>query len=249
MKTAGSRLYAALAVALLGLAALKALGLSAAAAPLLGGTPAYAASGQDKSAAKSAKPASPKADAHAPEKADKAEDGPAAEPAPKPAPAPACPPPTLADRAGLSHAEIGVLQSLAERREAIEARAAEADLAAKLAAAAEAKVEARINALKALKGEVEDLLGQLDAAEEAQMAGLVGMYEKMKSKDAARILSGLDKDILIEVAARMKPQALAAILADMPDAEAVKLTVMLAQRHARPPEVDARIAAAVAPGG
>ena len=68
----------------------------------------------------------------------------------------------LAKEAGLSPAELQVLQNLGERRGQLDKR--EDDLSTQMAlmAAAEAKVDAKIKALTALKGDVKGLLSQAD---------------------------------------------------------------------------------------
>ena len=57
----------------------------------------------------------------------------------------------------------------------------------------------------------------------------------MKPRDAAAVMATLDDKVRIPVAAKMKDSALAAILSQMPTAEAKKLTESLAQRadHAK----------------
>ncbi len=57
-------------------------------------------------------------------------------------------------------------------------------------------------------------------------------YERMKPRDAARIFEVLDEDILIPVAAGMRTQALAGVLAEMAPEKARALTVALANRQA-----------------
>jgi flagellar motility protein MotE (MotC chaperone) len=56
------------------------------------------------------------------------------------------------------------------------------------------------------------------------------MYETMKPKDAAKIFDRLDLKVLIEVASQIKPQQMAAILAQMSPETAERLTVELASR-------------------
>ena len=51
----------------------------------------------------------------------------------------------------------------------------------------------------------------------------------MKAKSAARIFDRLDVDVLVGVAKRMNPEALAAVLARMDPAVAERVTVELAQ--------------------
>lgn len=152
----------------------------------------------------------------------------------------------LAKEAGLSPAELQVLQSLGVRRGELDKR--EGDLEAQLAlmAAAEAKLDAKIRALNGLKGEVQTLLADADAKQGAEIDRLVKIYEGMKAKDAAPRMMVLDDAVRIPIAGRMKERALSAILAAMPAAEAKKLSESLAKRFTDD-GVRAAAEAAVAP--
>ena len=153
-------------------------------------------------------------------------------PAPTIAPKAVCAPTAaeLARQAGLSPAELQVLQSLGARRGQLDAR--ESDISTQLAlmAAAEAKLDAKIKALNGLKGEVNGLLNQANTREAAEIDRLVKVFEGMKAKDAAPRLANLDDNVRIPIAAKMKERALSAIIAQMPAADAKKLTESLARR-------------------
>src|SRR5438445_3157262 len=91
----------------------------------------------------------------------------------------------LAKEAGLSPAELQVLQNLGARRGQLDQR--EADLSTQLAllAAAEAKLDAKTKVLTQLKTDVQALLNQANGREAAEVDRLVKVYESMKPKDAA----------------------------------------------------------------
>lgn len=150
----------------------------------------------------------------------------------------ACPAVTLAERAGLSRAELSMLSSLAERRRELERRSAELDIRENTMAAAEARLETRVDEIKLVRAEVETLLGQLEGAQQAQVDELVALYETMKPEDAARILPGLDADIRLSVAAGLKDKTLASILGLMTQDEAIGLTMQLARRHGTSTDLD-----------
>lgn len=145
-----------------------------------------------------------------------------------------CAPATLADMAGLSAAEVQVLQALSERREALNARAEQFSTQDELMLAAEQRLNERLAELRALETHVNDLLGQLDEAQETRLASLVDVYQRMRSKDAAEVFNGLDDDVLVQVASRMRQANLAEVMGRMEPARARQLTQMLADR-ARPP--------------
>lgn len=137
----------------------------------------------------------------------------------------------LAKQAGLSPAELQVLQSLGTRRGQLDKR--EDDLSTQLAlmAAAEAKLDAKIMTLNGLKGDVQGLLTQSSTKEAAEVDRLVKVFEGMKAKDAAPRMVVLDDSVRIPIAAKMKERALSAILAQMPAPEAKRLTESLARRY------------------
>ena len=164
-------------------------------------------------------------------------------PPPSVAPRAVCAPTAaeLARQAGLSPAELQMLQSLGARRGQLDARENGLSTQLALMAAAEAKVDAKIRALNGLKGEVQGLLTQSNAKEAAEIDRLVKVFEGMKAKDAAPRLAALDDNVRIPIAAKMKERALSAILSQMPAAESKKLTESLARRYS-----DAQAAAAKA---
>jgi flagellar motility protein MotE (MotC chaperone) len=130
--------------------------------------------------------------------------------------------------AKMSDAELAVLGSLTERREAIDQHAKEIETREQLLTAAEKRVEARIVELKELEAKINKQIAVSDAANEERLKGVVQMYETMKPKDAARIFERLDMGVLVDVTKRMSPRKLSAVLSAMDPAAAQDLTVELA---------------------
>jgi len=155
-------------------------------------------------------------------------------------------PEQLAQQAGISPAELRILQSLAGRRSELDAR--DADLASMLPllAAAEQKLDTKVAALEAVKAEVRVLLGQVSEQEQAESDRMVAVYSAMRPRDAARVFATLDDDVRLPVAAAMRPRALAAIMAQMEPAAARSLTEKLARRFEARQQLAARAAAASA---
>lgn len=145
-----------------------------------------------------------------------------------------CAPATLAEMAGLSQAEVQVLQALGERREALELRGTQLETQDALMLVAEQRLSERLAELRTLETHVNDLLGQLDEAQETRLAALVDVYQRMRAKDAATVFDGLDDGVLVQVASRMRQANLAEVMGRMDPARARALTEMLADR-ARPP--------------
>jgi flagellar motility protein MotE (MotC chaperone) len=165
------------------------------------------------------------------------EKAPAAADAGKDAAAKAAPPPVcapsatdLAREAGLSPAELRVLQSLGQRRGQLDQREQDIDVQLQLLGAAEAKLDAKMKALTGMKGEIQGLLGQADAQKEAEAQRMVLVYSAMKPKDAAARMSVLDDSVRLPIAAKMKERTLSMILANMSPNDAKILTERLANR-------------------
>lgn len=145
-----------------------------------------------------------------------------------------CEAPTLADMAGLSQSEVQVLQALGTRRAELDARGVAMETQDGLMLAAEQRLSERLAELRTLETRVNDLLGQLDQAQEQRLRELVGVYERMRARDAAAVFDGLEDDVLVQVASRMRQANLAEVMGRMDPARARALTQMLADR-ARPP--------------
>jgi len=161
--------------------------------------------------------------------------------APVAKPQPVCAPTAaeLAKEAGLSPAELQVLQSLGERRGVLDQRENDLNTQLALMAAAEAKLDAKVRSLNGLKGEIQGLLTLADQKEAVEIDRLVKVFEGMKPKDAAPRMMVLDDAVRLPIAAKMKERSLSAIIAAMPPAEAKKITENLAKRF-----TDARALAA-----
>jgi flagellar motility protein MotE (MotC chaperone) len=153
-----------------------------------------------------------------------------------------------------SASEVDVVNSLSKRRRELDARDAQLTIQANMIAAAEARVDAKINQLKQLQTQINALVAQRDEAQKQQIASLVKAYSTMKPKDAARIFDNLPDAVLVPVAHDMKSDVLALVLANMNSENAKALTVKLADRLTLPqtndkaPDPAAAPAAAPAPG-
>lgn len=145
-----------------------------------------------------------------------------------------------------SASETEVLTSLSKRRGELDAREAQIKTEANMLAATEARIDAKMTQLKALQTQISALLGQRDAAQEKQLASLVKTYSAMKPKDAARIFDSLSDQVLVPVAADMKSDVLAPVLAAMNPEQAQKLTLRLANKLTLPDTNSTAPAAAAA---
>jgi flagellar motility protein MotE (MotC chaperone) len=130
-----------------------------------------------------------------------------------------------------SETEDRLLEQLSARTKELDAREAELDTRQSVIAAAELRLEAAIKSLQQEK-EAIALSDQGRARDRRDEIGaLSSAYERMKARDAARIFEVLDADILLAVAAGMRTQSLAGVLAEMAPERAKQLTVALANRE------------------
>lgn len=226
------RILPLIGVAAAGVLAINALAGARELPDLLSGAKAFAedAVKSDKGEAAKKSEAKPGAAAATGEATDAAATGVPGAPAAKPQPVCAPTAAELAKEAGLSPAELQVLQSLGERRGQLDQRENDLETQLALMAAAEAKLDAKVKALNGLKAEIQGLLTQADQKEAAEIDRLVKVFEGMKPKDAAPRMVLLDDAVRLPIAAKMKERSLSAIVAAMPPAEAKKLTENLAKR-------------------
>ena len=133
-----------------------------------------------------------------------------------------------------SASEVDVMNSLSKRRRELDVRDSQLTTQANMIAAAEARVDAKINQLKQLQAQINALMVQRDDAQKAQLTALVKTYTAMKPKDAARIFNTMPDEVLVPVAHEMKPDVLGSIMSNMNSESAKSLTVKLADRLTLP---------------
>jgi flagellar motility protein MotE (MotC chaperone) len=157
----------------------------------------------------------------------------AAEPAPHQVPSPA------GKRAGrdpmsFSPQEIEILQSLSQRRDDLDRRAAEIDRHEALLQATEQRIDEKIVRLQQMESTISDAFKKEDQKDDAKIKSLVKIYETMKPKEAARIFEQLDLPVLLGVIEQMKEMKTAPILASMDPGKAKAVTLALAARRPSP---------------
>jgi flagellar motility protein MotE (MotC chaperone) len=133
-----------------------------------------------------------------------------------------------------SAAEIEVLQSLAKRRDEIDAREKKLDAREALLTAAEQEVDKKVAELNQLRTELEGLLGKQKDMEAESIASLVKIYENMKPKDAAAIFNTLDMDVLLNVISHMSERKSSPVIAAMNTDKARMVTIRLAEMRKLP---------------
>lgn len=122
-----------------------------------------------------------------------------------------------------------IARELAQRRQQVEAREQAMELREAAIAVAQGNLGQQIDQLERLRKELQALVDQLKASDDASLAQLVKLYEGMKAKNAAVVLEQLDIRILLPLARRMRDAKLAAIVALMDPVKAKQLTLAMAQ--------------------
>ncbi len=130
--------------------------------------------------------------------------------------------------------EIEILQSLAQRRDDLDRRAAEVDRHEALLQATEQRIDEKIARLQQMESKINDAFKKEDQKDDAKIKSLVKIYETMKPKEAARIFEQLDLPVLLDVLEQMKELKTAPILASMEPGKAKAVTLALAARRPSP---------------
>lgn len=130
--------------------------------------------------------------------------------------------------------EGAVIERLGERRTELEAREQELETRMALLDAAEQRLKEKTAVLEQLQTRIDGLVDQNGVAEDEQFKGLVSMYEAMKPKQAAAILSELDLNTLLRLARGISPRKMAPILASMDPKKAKDLTTAMAMMPVEP---------------
>ncbi len=170
---------------------------------------------------------------------------PAAGPAPQPATAPVALPaaaPTgvpaatggAPDGVLSPKALLAVAAELKGRRELVERRERELETREAALDLVEERLAAQIDRLEGLKRDLEGVLGQISADEQARLDQLAKVYEAMRAKKAASILDAMALDLLLPVVRRMRDTKVAAVIAEMDPAKARLLTAELAKAKTLP---------------
>jgi flagellar motility protein MotE (MotC chaperone) len=135
----------------------------------------------------------------------------------------------VANEESMSPARIAILQRLAQRRRALDEYQRELELRENLLDATEIRLQEKLAELRAVEERIQTAIGARDEEQQAQLQGLVVMYENMKPKDAARIFDRLEMPVLIELVQQMNARKMAEILAKMTSETAEALTVEISR--------------------
>ncbi len=107
-------------------------------------------------------------------------------------------------------------RELAMKDEGMKAQTAEMALA-------QARLDARMTELTAMRAEITGLLGQADAERAGRVAGLVKMVEANRAASVAPMFGKLEPNLAVEVLNRMSRKKAGVLLAVMPPTQAAAL--------------------------
>lgn len=128
------------------------------------------------------------------------------------------------------------------------AKDARAALQAKRLQDLEAEVSRKIDELEGKRREYQDWLGQRQAFFDSTSTIMLDIYAKMKPDAAAAQLAGLDRTAAASLLAKLKPRAASAILAEMPPPAAAAIGKIIGQKTSKPADAVPAAAAATAAG-
>lgn len=169
------------------------------------------------------------------------EEPPARAAAPVPAAAPASPPaaalpqaapPAAAPDPAIA-AERAVLEQLRARRAELEAREQAAAQREVMLAAAERRLQQRVEELSTMRSRLEAMEHARGERDEAGWRGLVRLYENMRARDAAAIFDDLEMPVLVQILDRMGERKAAPVIGAMRPDRARMLTAELARFRAQ----------------
>ncbi|SEA56028.1 MotE family protein [Rubrimonas cliftonensis] len=136
-----------------------------------------------------------------------------------------------ADPASCAAPNDSLLSAIRERVAALDAREQRlADREGKLSVA-ETQVRAEIERLVEAEKALAATLALADGAAERDVAHLVGVYETMKPKDAAKLFTEMEPTFAAGFLARMRAESAAGVFAAMEPNAAYAVTVIMAGRH------------------
>lgn len=125
----------------------------------------------------------------------------------------------------------GVIEALAKREAAADAREKSLNARAEELESARKSIAAQLSELETAETALSDLLALADSAAEGDVAQLTTVYETMKPKDASHIFEEMAPEFAAGFLGRMRPEAAARIFAGLQPATAYSISVILAGRH------------------
>lgn len=128
-----------------------------------------------------------------------------------------------------------LLKAIQEREAQITEREAYIDRRMQTLAVAEQRIREQMDALSEAEAKLAATLSLADNATEEDVARLTEVYQRMKPAEAAGIFETMDIQFAAGFFSRMRPEASAAIMANLPADLAYSISVVMAGRNANAP--------------
>ena len=125
-----------------------------------------------------------------------------------------------------------LLRAIDERNRQLDARSSDLAARSRMLEVIEARANEQLQALRAARASLEEILVRVDGEAEADIERLVKVYENMKPKDAARIFEAMPADVAAGFVRRMAEQKSALIMGNLEAKHAYAITLALANSHA-----------------
>jgi flagellar motility protein MotE (MotC chaperone) len=133
------------------------------------------------------------------------------------------------DPFNLSEGEVKLLFTLDKKRKELDRREQEIKESQKQLQVVQKRVDQKIDELKNIKVAIKKIVQQEDEQVSKNTQRLVGIYQGMKPKSAAKVFDGLPMSVLKKVIQKMDQKKVSPILAVMDIKKVKKLTTLLAQ--------------------
>lgn len=137
---------------------------------------------------------------------------------------------SMVNNNNFTKSELELLKELSKRREKLENEKKELSNREQILHATESKLDKKVEELKKLQTQLEDLMKEYDHKEQGKIMSLVKIYETMKPKDAAKIFNELEMPVLLKVVSNMKEVKVAPIIASMSPEKAKELSMEIAKQ-------------------
>ncbi len=119
--------------------------------------------------------------------------------------------------------ELTLLRELRQRADALDARDAELDQREAATTQVEERLAEEMEALEEMRTAMLDFLERASTISAENVKALSAMVDKMKAREAAPMLEGMDEDVVLEVLRGIKPKQAAKILGAMTPAVSQQL--------------------------
>jgi flagellar motility protein MotE (MotC chaperone) len=128
-----------------------------------------------------------------------------------------------------------VLAALQERERKVQEQEDAVSLRLRDLEMAEKKIDQKLATLLKAEKSLKETLALADGAAQADIDRLIGVYERMKPKDAAALFEEMDPNFAAGFLARMNPDAAASVMAGLTPKTAYTISVYLAGRNSSVP--------------